>query len=175
MPVMTPSIPVILGNVASVIKTAMNPTKPSAVQTVWTRRRFWKTPQEFLSILQRTSGDALAGQINGWMIYRGRTRPVEVRGGQTFLYYSLHRIDCMGYMGVQDNGTAFSVDQFEAQVETIREGLRDNETVFGNMERTIADSEVEFSQEPYTRFEYTCWGARISFEVEALEVESLTP
>jgi hypothetical protein len=168
---MSPTVPTILSAVSLVVRTAMNSGSPGNVLTVHTRRRFWRDSAKFASLFKRQSPDLLPGRINGWLLYRGSTRPEEAE--ERWRFYSLHRIVLDGYMGVNDADGSSDQAAFVTQIEAIRDGLRLSTAVFGNTERTLPDVEVEEDASPVTIGDVTCWYARLSLEVEASEVKSL--
>ena len=167
---MSPTIPTILAAVALEVKTAMNPTFAN-VTTVHTKRRFWRDDLKFNALFKRVSPDLLPGRVNGWIIYRDATRAEE--SDHRWRFWSIHKIALEGYMAVNDGDATADQSAFDAQIEAIRDRLRLNVSVFGNTEKTLPDTQVEQSSEPVLIGNVTAWYARLSLEVEAVEVKSL--
>jgi hypothetical protein len=167
---MSPTVPSILSAIATVIKTAMNPGHPSRVTTVHTKRRFFRDPEKFNELFRRANNDSPTQPINGWLVYRQSTRPLEA--DERWRFYSIHRIRLEGFLAVADDTT---LDQaaFDAQIEAIRDGLRLSTSVFGTMERTLPDSEVIEASTPILIGNVTAWHAVLGLEVQGVETKSL--
>jgi hypothetical protein len=170
---MAPKVKDILAVIAGIVRTAMNPVKPSSVKTVYTRRRFWRDQQQFRRIFERAPGDAHAGRVNGWHLYRTRTRAIET--GERWRFYGIHSIELEGWMGVEDNPDQnfFSFDVLDEQGEAIRDAIRLSTSIFGNMEMTLPDTQNEMNCAPFRTFEVQCWRTVMTLEFEGIETKSL--
>ncbi len=167
----SPTIAAIRSAVATEIRKAMNAGVPGNVLTVHEYRRFWRDAQKFASLFKRQSPDLLPGKINGWIVFRSRTREVETE--ERWRFYQLHRFEMHGYMGVQDADATSDEKAFQDQVELIRDNLRLNTGVFGNMERTVPVVQAETVSDPVEIGDVTCWYTLLSLEAEAIETKTL--
>ena len=167
---MAPTVPAILAAVETVVKAAMNPVAPSRVQTTHVKRVFWRDQKKFQSLFKRTVDDSPTQPVNGWMIYRASTKPIEAE--ERWRFYSIHRIRMEGFLAVADD-TALDQAAFDAQIELVRDGLRLSTAVFGTMEKVLPDTEVLESSTPILIGEITAWHAVLEIEVQGVEVKSL--
>lgn len=168
---LSPLLGTIRSAIVTEVKEALNPLLPGNVTTVHSYRRFWRDALKFNSLFKRVSPDLLPGKINGWMIYRTATRVEEAL--ERWRFYSIHRFTLEGYMGIQDADVTSDELAFENQIEVIRDNLRLNRSVFGNMEKTTADVEVESIEAGTVPLgDATCWRAILTLEAEAIEVKT---
>ena len=168
---LSPLLATIRSAIVTEVKTALNPVTPGDVLTCHDYRRFWRDALKFNTLFKRQAPDLLPGKINGWMVYRTATEVQESE--ERWRFYSLHRFTLEGYMGIQDADVTSDERAFENQIEVIRDRLRLNRSVFGNMEKTVADVTVE-SIEPGTvpLGDASCWRAILTLEAEAIEVKT---
>lgn len=166
----SPAISTIRNAVVTAIKTAMNPGTPGNVTTVNDYRRFWRDRNYFDSLFKRPVTDLAGwrGLINGWMI---NITAKEREAPEFFRFYRLYRIECHGYMGVQDNTnttTPKNQKDFIDQVEAVGDQLRMNTAIFGNTEETTPVSQVE-QMDVVEIADYRCWYALVTLECEAID------
>lgn len=166
----SPSLDTLRAAIVTEIKKAMNAATPANVLTVHSYRRFWRDVQKFNSLFRRASPDLLPGKLNGWMVTRTRTREVET--AERWRFYELHRFELHGYFGVQDEDPLATEKVFQDQIEVVRDNLRLNTSVFGNMERVEPVTQVE-QIAPVTIGDFTCWYALLTLETEAIETKTL--
>lgn len=165
----SPTLTTLKANIKTEVKKAILPGDPAAVdKIVHTRRRFWRDLDKFKSLFRRSDA-GFVDVINGWQIWRNRTRPVETP--ERWRFYQLHTFTLEGYAGVQDEGV-FTQNDFDNQVEAIRDELRLDRTIFNNMERTIADVEVVSFGDAILLGDFTCWRAQLQLTCEAIETKT---
>ena len=164
----TPSLSTIRSEIVTQIKTAMNPGTPSAVTTVHAYRRFWRDAQKFQSLFLRPQSDLSGwrGLYNGWMI---SLKANEEEAKELFRFYTKYRFELEGFLGLQDATGASSKNQqdFIDQIETVRDNLRLNTTVFSNTEETTPVVQFELL-EPVEIKEISAWHCLLSLEAESI-------
>lgn len=168
----SPALSTIRDAVTLAIRTAMNPGTPSAVTTVNEYRRFWRDRDKFDSMFKRPQSDLAGwrGLINGWMVH---ITAKEKEAPEWFRFYRLYRIECHGYMGVQDvvgASTPKTQKDFIDQVESVCDGLRMNTSVFGNTEESTPVAQVE-TMDLVDIADYRCWYALVTLEAEAIDTK----
>lgn len=168
---LSPTLTTLRAAIKLLIQTGMDSGSPATVLTVHDKLRFWRDPDKFFSLFKRLDAGAgsLLGKINGWMFTRTSTRVLESE--ERWRFYSLHTFTLYGYMGVED-GAFVSETAMQDQIEAIRDRFRLATTVFGNMEKTVADVEVvDFGK--YELADVNCWQGILRFSCEAIEIKSL--
>lgn len=166
----SPTVAVITAAIVTATKEALNAGDPTKVKTVHARRRWWMEEASFRSIFVRPADDLLPGKINGWMWWRKSTREVETE--ERWRFYQIHRFEGHGFMGVKDADSTCDEAAFQAQIEAIRDKIRLNTAIFGNMERTAPVCQVEL-MEVTKDLEPTCWYCVLSLEAEGIETKTL--
>lgn len=92
------------------------------VGVVHGRRRFARSPAEWLQLMRATSG----GQVNGWTVHRRATDEAQDNANT---YRREHQFEIIGVMDI-DDGTN-SAATFQALVEAVTAALRADYTVGG--------------------------------------------
>lgn len=169
---LSPTLPTLKAAVAVEVRKAMNPGSPVDVATVHTYRRFWRDPDKFRKLFERKAPDLLPGKLNGWMIYRPSTNEIEAE--ERWRFYSLHRLEIVGFMGIQDEDVTTNEQAFENQIEVVRDNIRLNRSIFGNMEKVVPSVQVD-DVGPVLVGDSTFWRAQLSLITEAIEVKTETP
>lgn len=169
----SPTLDALKDAIALVVKTVLNSSTPSAVNTVHTKKRFFRDQAKFESFFKRadTASPSLKGKINGWNIYRDRTQEIET--DERWRFYQIHSIKVEGFFAIQDSESFISADVFEAQIEAIRDALRLSTAVFGNTERVSPVVQVDVANELIQVGEVSAWHAVLSLEVEGIETKTL--
>ncbi len=166
----SPTVAAITSAIVTAVKSALNPGDPTKVKTVHDYRRWWFEEDLFRKFFVRPSDDLLPGKINGWMVFRKSTREVETE--ERWRFYQIHRFELHGLMGVKDADATANEKAFQAQVEAVRDNIRLNTSIFGNMERTAPVCQVEV-MDVQREIEPTCWWAVLSLEAEGIETKTL--
>ena len=171
---MTPSLATLRAAIKLEIQTALYVTTPASVLVVHSFRRWWNDAFKFQALFKRS--DAGAGVWNGlvnWYPFTSlRRRPVEA--AERWLYYRLTTWQVEAFAGMQDRSGKPTEETFQDQLETVADRFRNNATIFGNREKTLADVEVADVQMILVG-DLTCWRAVMSFETESLETKTETP